>query len=267
MFVRKPAVSGAFYPSDLKSLNSYLDSVIAVEKNKIKPKAIIVPHAGYVYSGYVAAKAYSMLDSFDTYIIIGPNHTGLGEEIAVFSGAYDMPFGAVETDDDIGNALLKYSDAQYDYYAHLQEHSIEVQLPFIEHISNKPYKIVPIVIGIHDRKKLQALGLAISKAVKESKKDVLIVVSSDMNHYEDQRTTLEKDRVAIDKILKLDEESLFDSVERYDISMCGVAGAYSAIVASKQLGATSALLVEHKTSGDVNKDYTQVVGYASIIIE
>ncbi len=267
MFVRKPAVAGAFYPADAQGLKSYLDGIMIVEKSKIKPKAIIVPHAGYVYSGYVAAKAYSMIDSFDTYVVIGPNHTGLGEEISVFSGAYDMPFGTVETDDVIGNILLEYSDAKFDYYAHLQEHSIEVQLPFIEYISNKPYKIVPIVIGTHNRKKLHALGLAISKAIKESQKDVLIVVSSDMNHYENQQTTLEKDRLAIDKILELDEEALFDNVEQYDISMCGVAGAYSAIIASKQLGATNALLVEHKTSGDVNKDYNQVVGYASIIIE
>ncbi len=266
MVVRKPAVAGAFYPADVGELERYLRSVITPVARKVKPKAIIVPHAGYVYSGHVAAKAYSVIEPFETYIILGPNHTGWGEEISVFSGVYQMPFGDIETDDELAQVIVNSSTAQFDYYAHLQEHSIEVQLPFIDYITDKPYRIVPIVIGTHNRSKLRILGLAMAKAIMESSRDTLIVVSSDMNHYENQETTMKKDTLAIEAILELNEEKLLDVVEQYSISMCGAAGSYAAIVAAKELGASEAVLVEHKTSGDVSGDYSQVVGYASLII-
>ncbi len=267
MFIRKAVVAGAFYPSDIRELESYLNTVIKRNKNRIKPKAIMVPHAGYVYSGHIAAKAYSIIESFDTYIILGPNHTGMGEEISVFEGIYEMPFGNIETDNELIHNIINSSEAQTDYYAHFQEHSIEVQLPFINHISDKPYKIVPIVIGTHNKEKLKTLGVAIAKAVNASAKNILMVVSSDMNHYENQSITLQKDELAIEKIESLDENGLFDVVEHNNISMCGVACCYSAIIASKLLGAKRATLIDHQTSGDINKDYTQVVGYASIVIE
>ncbi len=268
MVVRKPAVAGAFYPGDIEELKRYLDSVLGKETIKIKPKAVIVPHAGYIYSGHVAAKVYDLLEPFETYIILGPNHTGWGEEISVFSGVYQMPFGDVETDDELARIIVDNSTARFDYYAHLQEHSIEVQLPFVDYISlGKPYRIVPIVVGTHNRKKLRMLGHAMAKAVYESHRDVLIVVSSDMNHYESQEITLKKDEIAIEAILRLDEEKLMDVVEAHNISMCGAAGSYAAIVAAKELGATEAHLVDHRTSGDVNGDYSQVVGYASLVIE
>ncbi len=267
MFVREPVVAGTFYPKGWDDITNYLSSIIKPIKPKIKPKAIMVPHAGYIYSGYVAARAYELISSFDTYVIIGPNHTGLGEEISIFDGIYDMPFGRVESDRAVEEYILDRSPAKKDYYAHIQEHSIEVQLPFIEYISTSPYKIVPIIIGTHDRKKLKELGIALADAVRSFRKDVLIVVSSDMNHYEDQNTTLKKDNMAIDRMKELDEEGLFDVVERYNISMCGVAGCYVAIVATKLLKAKGAYLIDHRTSGDINKDYNQVVGYASVIIE
>jgi len=266
MLVRKPAVAGAFYPSDPDELNSYLRSVLEPLKRLYKPKSIIVPHAGYVYSGAVAAKAYRLIESFETYIIIGPNHTGWGEEISVFSGTYQMPFGDIETDDEIIKTLTEQSQARIDYYAHLQEHSIEVQLPFIEYITDKPYRIVPVVIGTHNREKLRQFGLAMAHAIEESHREVLIVVSSDMNHYEDHETTLQKDELAIEAIERLDEEALMNVVARYNITMCGVAGTYAAIIASKQLGATQAIAVDHRTSGEVNRDFSQVVGYLSMLI-
>ena len=267
MFVRKAAVAGMFYPGDTDELQTYLNSVIA-KNPAVEPKEVIVPHAGYAYSGFVAAKAYSILKNFDTYIILAPNHTGLGKEISVFKGVYEMPFGDVETDDEIADSILSISGyAEEDYYAHLQEHSVEVQLPFIDFISDSSYKIIPIVVGTHNRNKLRDLGYAVSNAIMESLKKVLIVVSSDMNHYENRETTLKKDALAIGKILELDEEGFFDVVESYDISMCGAVCAYSALIAAKELNAKKARLIEHKTSGDVNGDYSQVVGYASIVIE
>ncbi len=267
MIVREAAVAGAFYPSSREKIKRYLDEIIKPAERKIKPKAIIVPHAGYIYSGHVAAKAYELIDSFDTYIIIGPNHTGLGEEISIFEGAYEMPFGEVRTDNELLYQIVENSTAKIDYYAHLQEHSIEVQLPFIEYISNKPYKIVPIVIGTHNKRQLSMLADAIANAISSAKKDVLIVVSSDMNHYESQEITLKKDTLALNKIEELDEEGLFDTVEQNNISMCGVAGSYVAIIAAKKLNAKQVSLIDHRTSGEVNGDYNQVVGYASVIIE
>ena len=267
MFVRKPVAAGAFYPADAEELKDYMHQVIKHKIPKIKPKAIIVPHAGYIYSGQTAAKAFGMIDDFDVYIVLGPNHTGLGKEISVFEGAYEIPFGTVETDNELGELLVHNSSVDVDYYAHLQEHSIEVQLPFIDFISKKPYKIVPIVIGTHNREKLRHLGMALAEAIKNYRKDILIVVSSDMNHYENQDTTIKKDELAIKALENLDEEEFFNRVEQYDISMCGAAASYAAVVAAKLLGAKEARLIEHTTSGDVNGDYDQVVGYASIIIE
>jgi AmmeMemoRadiSam system protein B len=267
MLSRNPAVAGAFYPADSKEINSYLQSVFTPSHDKIHPKSIIVPHAGYVYSGHIAAKAYSLIDSFDTYIILGPNHTGLGEEISVFDGIYRMPYGDVEPDSEMIDAIISNCEyAKRDYLAHIQEHSIEVQLPFINYVTDKPYKIVPIVIGTHSRAKLKKLAGVLSSIIDQTSKDVLIVVSSDMNHYESQEITLQKDQMVLDKILTLDEESMFDAVESNGVSMCGVACAYAAILASKNLGASNAKLIEHATSGDVNFDYSQVVGYASIVI-
>ena len=267
MWIRKPAVAGMFYPLDKNELEAYIKSVV-VRNPSIEPKAVIVPHAGYIYSGHVAAKVYSILKSFDTYIILAPNHTGLGEEISVFEGVCEMSYGSVYTDNETADLILQKSRyAKKDYHAHIQEHSIEVQLPFVDFISDDSYKIIPIVVGTHNRNKLRGLGYAISNAIRESSKKVLIVVSSDMNHYENQETTLKKDALAVEQILKLNEEAFFDTVESYDISMCGAACAYSALVAAKELGAEKAELLEHRTSGEINGDYSQVVGYASIVIE
>ena len=266
MIVRDAIAAGSFYPGSLPALKSYLDGVMGNKENKISPIAIVVPHAGYIYSGAVAAKAYSMLENYDTYIILGPNHTGLGAAISTFEGEFDMLYGAVKTDDEAVDYIIANSSAEIDAYAHMNEHSIEVQLPFIDYISHD-YKVVPIVIGTLDSKRLSQLGHTISNFIKRTHKKILIVVSSDMNHYEDEKTTLKKDRMAIEKIEQLDEGGLINTVERFNISMCGIACAYTAIVASKDLGAKKAELIEHRTSGEVNGDYAHVVGYTSIIIE
>ncbi|AEA33230.1 AmmeMemoRadiSam system protein B [Hippea maritima] len=267
MYIRKPAVADMFYPGSPSQLKAYLDSVMFQPDVKVKPKALIVPHAGYVYSGEVAAKAYSLIDSFDTYIVMGPNHTGLGAEISIFDGIYQMPFGDVEPDLELIESIAKNEYAQIDYYAHLQEHSLEVQLPFIDYISKKPYKIVPIVVGTHNVAKLYSMAETIAETIKDAGKDVLIVVSTDMNHYEDQTTTLIKDKNAIDMIKQLNENGLMRITQFKGITMCGVSAAYIAIAAAKILGANACTIVEHKTSGDVNSDYSKVVGYLSAYIE
>ncbi len=267
MFVRKPAVADMFYPANPIQLKQYLDSVIDFSKEKISPKSIIAPHAGYVYSGHVAAKVYSVVEPFDTYIIMGPNHTGLGAEISLFDGAYSMPFGEVLPDEELISRIAENDYVDIDYYAHLQEHSIEVQLPFIDYITPNDYRVVTIVVGTQNPSKLYSLGETLSSVIKAAGKRVLIVVSSDMNHYENQEVTLKKDQMAINMMKNLDENGLLRVCRDNNITMCGVAPAYAAIVASKLLGATKFSVLDHRTSGDVSGDYSQVVGYLAAAIE
>ncbi len=267
MFVRKPTVAGMFYPSDPMELKRYLESVIDKNAVKISPKAIIVPHAGYVYSGHVAAKAYSVIEPFDTYIVMGPNHTGLGAEISVFDGVYDMPFGQVYPDEELIQRIAENEYVDIDYYAHLQEHSVEVQLPFIDFVTPNDYRVVTIVVGTQNISKLYSTAETIANAISESNKRILMVVSSDMNHYENQEITLKKDALAIEKMENLDENGLMRVCQTNGITMCGVAPAYIAIAASKMLGATKCTVLDHRTSGDVNGDYSQVVGYVAAVIE
>ena len=267
MFVRKPAVAGMFYPADPIELKRYLESVIDRDAPKISPKVIIVPHAGYVYSGHIAAKAYSVIEPFDTYIIMGPNHTGLGAEISVFDGAYDMPFGRVYPDEELIRKIVENEYVDIDYYAHLQEHSIEVQLPFIDFINPNDYKVVTIVAGTQNISKLYSLAETIARVISESDKRILMVVSSDMNHYENQELTLKKDALALEKMESLDENGLMRVCQTDGITMCGVAPAYISIAASKMLGAKKCTVLDHKTSGDVSGDYSQVVGYVTAVIE
>ncbi|MGC9168218.1 MAG: AmmeMemoRadiSam system protein B [Desulfurella sp.] len=261
---RKPVVAGYFYPSDKIELIEYLNSVIDY-KPLYKPKAIIVPHAGYVYSGYIAAKAYSIIEPYDIYVVLGPNHTGLGEYISVFDGIYETPLGKIKPCESIIEEITKSYLVKKDSLAHIKEHSIEVQLPFIQFTNKNNFCIVPIVVGTADWNILAEFGHLLSNALKS--KNALIIVSSDFNHYEDQKTTIYKDNLAIEKILSLSENEFANTIEKYDISMCGANIAYAALVASKDLGAKNAKLIEHKTSFDVNGQMDQTVGYASILIQ
>lgn len=261
---RKPAVAGYFYPADEKELNEYLHSVIRY-KPVVKPKCIFVPHAGYVYSGYIAAKVYSMIEPYDIYVILGPNHTGLGANISIFDGVYETPLGKVNPCESIIKEISMNPIVKKDYLAHLKEHSIEVQLPFIQFTNSSSFCIVPIVVGTFNLDHLDELGNALAKALEN--KNALIVVSSDFNHYEDQSTTLYKDNLAIKGILSLNPQEFIEIINKNDISMCGANIGYVALIASLKLGAKKATLIEHKTSFDVNGVSEQTVGYASIIIQ
>ncbi len=263
--IRKEAVAGYFYPESKNELTRYLQSVIDY-KPTFKPKAIIVPHAGYVYSGYVAAKAYSVIEPYETYVILGPNHTGLGEAISIFDGIYQTPLGKVEPCQSIIDELVQ--DASYakrDYLAHAKEHSIEVQLPFIQFTNKSQFCIVPIVVGTMNISKLTDFGNHLANVLKS--KNALIVVSSDFNHYEDHDTTIYKDNLAIEKILSLSANGFIETIDKNDISMCGANIAYIALIASLKLNASKAILLEHKTSFNVSAIKEQTVGYASIIIQ
>ncbi len=264
---RKPCVAGRFYPDEPALLQSAIDTFL-VNSRKERAIAIIAPHAGYVYSGAIAGKVYASVNIPDAVILIGPNHTGLGERAAIMpKGVWEMPLGRVKINEKLSGALLDSSGLfSADSAAHLMEHSLEVQLPFIFSL-NKNASIVPLTVMHAREAECAEMGASIAKAVAAYGKDVLIVVSSDMNHYDTDALTREKDRLAIEEVLKLDPMGLLKVTARRDISMCGVIPAAIAITAAKRLGAKTAKLIKYSTSGEASGDFSKVVGYAGIIIQ
>ncbi len=269
--IRKPAVAGYFYPATrenlLKSIKSFLDSQTVREECI----AAICPHAGYVFSGATAGMVYSRIIMPETIILIGPNHTGYGEPFAISdSDFWNTPLGNIKINREISDELASESRyLEHDDIAHVQEHSLEVQVPFIQ-VLNPQAEIVPITLsGFMDNPAWPEIGESIANVVKKYKNkiNVAIIASSDMNHYESQEVTEEKDRSAIDAILALDEDMLVQNIAERGISMCGYGPVIAAIVASKELGAKETELVDYTTSGYKNRDYSQVVGYAGITIK
>lgn len=276
--VRKPAVAGYFYEADKDALSNRLKWAIGHElgpkSETLKPEGslalgALVPHAGYIYSGPVAAWAYAALKGYgkpDAAIIIGPNHYGIGAPVAITkSGAWETPLGALEVDSEIAKALAsEYKELEEDFYAFSREHSLEVQLPFLQFFFGD-VKIVPIAVWRQTPSVARELGVALAKIIKIFKnKKIYILASSDLNHYEHHEITKKKDEIALEKILKLDVDGFFDVVSKFDISACGVAPAAALMKAAGELGAKAKLL-QHATSGDTSGNYDETVGYASAL--
>lgn len=265
---REPAVAGYFYSENPKELRFHLSTLIKFKENRIKAKGIIVPHAGYMYSGWVAGKVYGSILPPDTAIIIGTNHTGLGERIALFSGeCFITPLGEALVDKELTEVLINSVPIlSKDVMAHLHEHSIEVQVPFLQYINPK-VKIIPLCLGRLNLEEIIELGKGIAETIKkDSDKHILIVGSSDFSHYVPHEVAKEKDMKAIKEILKLSEESFLNVIFEEKVSACGYIPIAVTINACKNLSANKAELVEYMTSGDVIKDYSSVVGYAGIVI-
>ncbi|MBO8144006.1 MAG: AmmeMemoRadiSam system protein B [Thermodesulfobacterium sp.] len=265
---REPAVAGYFYSNNPQELKFHLSTLVVFRENRIKAKGVIVPHAGYMYSGWVAGKVYGSIVPPEIAIIIGPNHTGLGERASVFNGdSFITPLGEVLVEKELVEALVKEVPfLSKDVMAHLHEHSIEVQVPFLQYI-NPQIKIIPICLSEMNLEENMSLGKGIAEVVKKHPdKDILIVGSSDFSHYVPHETAKEKDMMAIKKILELSEEDFFKLVLEERLSICGYNPIAVTISACKNLGAEKAELIEYMTSGDVIKDYSSVVGYAGIII-
>ena len=241
-----------------------------VDEKVVKEEVIglVSPHAGYIYSGPVAGAVISKIKFKDTFIIIGPNHTGRGKSLSIMTqGRWKTPLGEIEIDSELGKQILATSShLEEDNVAHQYEHSIEVQLPFLQYFK-KDIRIVPIILAYSSGDTYKEVGKELAKAVKDLSKEVIIIASSDMTHYEPQKSAQRKDNQAIEAILDLNEDELLKRVDELKISMCGYAPAVSLISAAKELGATRAELVKYQTSGDTTGDYTSVVGYAGIIIK
>ncbi len=266
--IRNPVVAGQFYPGSASQLKTMIESFVDEKVEKQEIIGLVSPHAGYVYSGPVAGAVISRIKFKDTFIIMGPSHTGRGKPFSIMTeGAWKTPLGEVEIDSELGKRILTASSyLREDHQAHQHEHSIEVQIPFLQYF--KPdVRIVPIVLAHAGGSTYKEIGREIAAAVKELNREVVIIASSDMTHYEPQDSAKRKDNQAIDAILALDEDELLKRVSELDISMCGYAPTVSLITAAKELGAKGAELVKYQTSGDTSGDYSSVVGYAGIIIK
>ncbi|MBT4512119.1 MAG: MEMO1 family protein [Chloroflexi bacterium] len=265
---RNATVAGRFYPGTRSALQGEIERFTANDVPKEEVIGVVSPHAGYIYSGLVAGTTFSRVNIKDTCVILGPNHTGQGYPASIMvNGSWETPLGEVEIDSDLAIQILNNSEyLEEDEIAHVYEHSIEVQLPFLQYFK-KDVKIVPIVLAYSDSTVYKEIGSSIARAVRETGRETVIVASSDMTHYESQESAKSKDMKAIQAILDLDEDALFNRIKDLKISMCGYAPTISMIRAAKRLGAQETELVQYQTSGDVSGDYTRVVGYAGVIIK
>jgi AmmeMemoRadiSam system protein B len=271
--LRQAAVAGRFYPADPDDLRAearaYLSPATAANHAPVRALGCIAPHAGYMYSGNVAGAVFAHVEVPKRCIIVCPNHTGVGHALAIMSeGAWRTPLGDVPIAAELAAALKeRFPALQEDSAAHRAEHAVEVELPFLL-LRQPELSFVPIVLGTRQFEILEQLGRAIAEVVATSVPNdpILIVASSDMNHYESDAATRAKDHRAIERILTLDPPGLFDVVTQQNISMCGLGPSVAMLTAVRQLGAKSAELVKYATSGDISGDRDLVVGYAGIVV-
>ncbi|USG99666.1 MEMO1 family protein [Thermococcus argininiproducens] len=289
--LRYPTVAGSFYPTGEElnmMLKEFFKDLGELGKRR-KITAGVAPHAGYVFSGFTASRTYKAIyeDGLpETFVVIGPNHTGLGSPVAIYpEGEWVTPMGEIKVDGDFAKAIAKHSGiADLDEFAHKYEHSIEVQIPFIQYISQKAeeeVKIVPITLGLQDDEVAEDLGKAIFEASQELGRDIVIIASTDMMHYgyaygyvpfrargEDLLGRIrEWDFRVIQKILEFDHKGMFDEIRKMDHTMCGPGGVATAIVFSKLVGAVEAEVLHYTTSFEVSRSTDAVVGYVSVVMK
>lgn len=265
---RPPVVAGSFYPGNPEILQHEVNSYLQDSEIQTGVMGAVMPHAGYMYSGAVAGETVSLIDIPDRVIVLGPNHTGAGPPVSVFPGGrWLMPFGQVEVDQDLAQEIVRSCpDARPDTAAHAGEHSIEVQLPFLHYRRQAPFRVAPVVLSMLGLEQCRETGLALASVIGEHDGGILVLASSDMTHYESQETASKQDTMALERILDLDPEGLYRTVQDNRISMCGVIPATVMLFAANALGATGARLVRYATSGETSGDYRQVVGYAGVVV-
>jgi AmmeMemoRadiSam system protein B len=269
--LRRPAVAGRFYPGDRDELRedaqAYLSQPEFAQQPLVRAIGCIAPHAGYMYSGHVAGAVFARIEIPQRCIVLGPNHTGMGHPLAInIQGAWQTPLGEVPIDEVLAGALqARFPALQEDSAAHRAEHAIEVELPLLQ-VRQPQLRFVPIAVRTGRVEILELLGKAIAEVVSEQGDAILIVASSDMNHYESDVITRAKDHQGIERILSLDPRGLYDVVIQQHIGMCGVEPSVTMLAAARELGAKSAELVKYATSGDVSGDREMVVGYAGVVV-
>ena len=273
MRIRTPAVAGMFYPKEKSKLEQSIQSCISHEygvgkhQNQEKIYGAICPHAGYMYSGPVATHSFDNIanQDFELAVILGPNHWGIGCNIATMKDCtWETPLGEIDVDSDAANQINEISKIiEIDYFSHTRDHSIEVQVPMLQEFCQKPFKILPIILNDQDYEFAQEIGTAIAKIARTKK--TIIIGSSDFTHYEENEFAHSQDMALIEPILKLDVEKFYRVLNDRRISACGYGAIASTMIACKELGATKGVLLKYATSGDIAGDTSSVVGYASIV--
>jgi AmmeMemoRadiSam system protein B len=266
--IRPPAVAGSFYPSDPGELARQIDDFTIGGAEKILARGCIVPHAGYIYSGHVAGAVYASLRIPTRCILLGPRHIPRGEPLAILTeGSWQTPLGEAHIDTALAAALARACPRlREDPVAHQREHSIEVQIPFLQRLVGEGLRFVPVVLATDRIPVIEELGHAVAQAISAEPEPVLVIASTDMNHYENESITREKDHLAIERILALDPRGLYDTVRFGEISMCGYAATVAMLIAMRDLGGKEAQLIRYATSGEITGDRDQVVGYAGFIV-
>ena len=275
--IRPPVVSGRFYPKDPAELRAVVATLLADARRDrgatptAPAPAVLVPHAGYIYSGLTAAKVFASVTIPGLVVVLAPNHTGVveaDEGVSIWeAGAFETPLGAVTVDADAAQALIEISHGMVDvdHDAHRGEHAIEVELPFLQ-IVRADVRIVPLVIAWDQWDPARLLGEMLARLVQAADEPVLLLASSDLNHYEPAAVSEKKDELALDAIRTLDGQELLARCTRERISMCGRGPAAVVLAAARALGAKQAAVVDYRHSGWVSGDNERVVGYAGVVI-
>ncbi len=264
---RRPAVAGSFYAGTERRLSEQVRALLPVGVTPQRVVGAVAPHAGFLYSGRVASAVYARIEPPSTFVILGPNHTGMGAPAAIMTeGAWATPLGEVRIDHALARAIRDASGVlEDDPLAHMNEHSIEVQLPFMQ-VLMPGAQFVPICMMRHDAATCRDVGRAVAEGVRQTGRPAVIVASTDMSHYIPKALAEQRDRQAIAAIEELDPEGLLTVIRRDRITMCGDHPTAAALVAAKALGAVRGHLLQYATSGDVSGDYQQVVGYAGLLL-
>ncbi|MDM7998186.1 MAG: AmmeMemoRadiSam system protein B [Acidobacteriota bacterium] len=265
--VREAAVAGQFYPAEPEALRAAIEAYVQKPSSLLDAKGVVVPHAGYIYSGKVAGEVFSSVRLPDRMILLGPNHTGRGAALALAPAAeWDMPFGPACIDEALNRELLAgCPELKEDAAAHRFEHSLEVQIPFLQALQ-PDFRFCAICIRTIDLDVLESLGHAMARVIRARKKPVLLIASSDMSHYESSDSAARQDQFAIDQMLAVDPPGLHSVVLEKRISMCGFAPAVAVLTACRDLGALQGKLIRYTNSGEASGEYDRVVAYAGIAI-
>jgi AmmeMemoRadiSam system protein B len=264
--IRPPAVAGSFYPADVGELRGLLQEFAGSPGGSSSAVAVMAPHAGYIYSGSVAGAVYTAVELPRRHVILCPNHFGRGAAFSAYlHGEWETPLGRVPVDEELARELAAgFPALVHDPTAHQREHSLEVQLPFLQHLLDE-FRFVPICVASHRLEELLALGEALASAVRSAEEPVLLVISSDMSHYLPAEEARELDQRALDPLQRLDAEELHATVHGQGISMCGIAPAVAGVAAARSLGAREGKLIAYTNSGDTTGDYGEVVAYAGVV--
>ncbi len=266
MATRTPVVAGQFYPANKDKLRGQIESYASGgDASKVDAIGAVVPHAGYIYSGSVAASVICRLNCPETFIILGPNHRGIGAALAISKEDWATPLGTGSVDRGLVEAL-EGDVFIVDEGAHRFEHSIEVQLPFLQYFFDAAFVFVPICIGLQDEETAAHAGRKLAEAIHETGRRVTILASSDFTHYEPASVARKVDHTVIDAIIELDVDEMYSRIYKHNASVCGYGPIAIMLTAALEMGASKAELISYATSGDITHDDSSVVGYGGIIV-